>query len=231
MINNLISSSPKCITMANFKTCNNGHNYDEAIHKLCPYCPGNNPNTTLDQTMSDFKKTQLFNDGNSNQFAKTMVNEETANLGATPTGMPANTAVQPKPVASAPTAQHPFSRTSIVGDNDGNTNTTAAPQPFAKRKLVGWLVSFTNDELGQDYKLYVGKNKIGSAAGCDILVNDSSISSDHSTILFREPEFLIKDNFSTNGTKINGVMVDEGKLKDGDELKLGNTTFKFKTAF
>ena len=84
---------------------------------------------------------------------------------------------------------------------------------------------------GQDYKLYVGKNKIGSVVGCDIVVNDSSISSEHSTILFREPEFLIKDNFSTNGTKINGQMVDEGKLQDGDELKLGNTIFKFKTAF
>jgi pSer/pThr/pTyr-binding forkhead associated (FHA) protein len=42
---------------------------------------------------------------------------------------------------------------------------------------------------------------------------------------------LIKDNFSTNGTKINGVTVDEGKLKEGDELKLGGTTFKFKTVF
>ena len=218
--------------MANFKTCNNGHNYDESINKQCPYCPGNNAVTNLDQSMNDFKKTQLFNDGNSSQFAKTMINEETANFGKTPTGVPANNAMPPAPVATAASAvaPNPLSRTSIVIDNVDITN-AAAPQTFAKRKLVGWLVSFSNDELGQDYKLYVGKNKIGSAVGCDIVVSDSSISSEHSTILFREPEFLIKDNFSTNGTKINGQMVDEGKLQDGDELKLGNTIFKFKTAF
>ncbi len=79
--------------------------------------------------------------------------------------------------------------------------------------------------------MFVGKNRIGSGKNCDILINDSSVSGEHATILFREDEFLIKDNFSTNGTKINGVTTDEGKLKDGDELRLGNTVFKIKTVF
>jgi len=96
---------------------------------------------------------------------------------------------------------------------------------------VGWLVTFSHDEYGQDFKLYAGKNKIGSSPGSDILINDSSVSAEHVTVLFRDHEFLIKDNFSTNGTKVNGVTVDEGKLKEGDELKAGNTVFKFKTAF
>jgi len=202
--------------MANFKTCNNGHNYDGSNHSACPYCPDSNKNADYDKTMKDFKKTVLFDEAGNNQFDKTMINEETMDLKTTLSDAGAAT-------------QHPFSRTTIVTKNDEIK--TAPLVQSEKRKIVGWLVTFSNDEFGQDYKLYGGKNKIGSAANCDIVINDSSVSGDHTTVLFRENEFLIKDNFSTNGTKINGNTTDEGKLKDGDELKLGNTLFKFKTIF
>ena len=199
--------------MTNFKTCNNGHNYDASQHNVCPFCPENAESPDYEKTMLDFKKTQGMDEGNSNQFAKTLINEEKSDSKATPT---------------FGNAQHPFKRTSIVM---GDTTNQSQLQQTEKRKLVGWLVTFSNDEFGQDYKLYVGKNKIGTASGCDIIINDPSISGDHTTILFRDNEFLIKDNFSTNGTKINGVTIDEGKLIDGDELKLGNTSFKLKTVF
>ena len=188
--------------MANFKTCVNGHNYDASQYAVCPYCPPNTGGPDYEKTLLDFKNT--------------MINEENADFKTT------------LDLTSGGT-QHPFKRTSIVMDE--NSGASEPLQQTQKRKLVGWLVTFTNDDYGQDFKLYVGKNKVGSAPGCDILVNDSSISGEHTTILFRDHEFLIKDNFSTNGTKINGAMVDEGKLNDGDELKLGNTSFKFKTVF
>lgn len=202
--------------MTNFKTCINGHNYEADKYPNCPYCPGNSTNTDYEKTLVDFKKTQLFDKGNINDLSKTMLNEENVELKSTPkpTGM---------------NNQNPLKRTSIVVD--GALQDTAPLQQNVKRKIVGWIVTFNNDEFGQDFKIYVGKNKIGSAPGGDILINDTSISGEHATILFRENVFLIKDNFSTNGTKVNGVSTDEGKLNDGDEIKLGNTTFKFKTVF
>lgn len=200
--------------MSNFKTCKNGHNYDAGQYSECPFCPAGTQGTDYEKTLTDFKNTQLFDEGNDQQFKKTLINEETADFKTTP--VPAFQGVA-----------HPFKRTSIVTEEKEGT-----PLPQTeKRKLVGWLVTFTNNEYGQDYKLYAGKNKIGSAAGCDIVIHDPSISGEHTNILFRDNEFLIKDNFSTNGTKINGVTVEEGKLKEGDELKLGNTVFKFKTVF
>jgi hypothetical protein len=202
--------------MANFKTCNNGHNYDAGKFASCPFCPDNTGNPNYDETMKEFKKTQLQNVGFNNQFDKTIINEETMDLKTTATG--------------AKPSQNPLNRTTIVTRPDSLAKEILPNQP-AKRKIVGWLVTFSNDESGQDYKLYMGKNKIGSGTNCDIIVDDSSISGEHATILFRENEFLIKDNFSTNGTKINEVITDEGKLKDADELKLGNTIFKFKTVF
>jgi len=202
--------------MPNFKMCVNGHNYDADLHSLCPFCPASGNVNYDEKTLMDFKNTQVFDDGNNQQFAKTVIDEE-------------NTDFKTTAAAGGKGAEHPFKRTSIVM---GETPAAATPlQQTEKRKLVGWLVTFSNDEYGQDFKIYAGKNKIGSGAGSDIVINDPSISAEHTTILFRENDFLIKDNFSTNGTKINGVTVDEGKLKEGDELKLGNTIFKFKTVY
>ncbi len=202
--------------MTNFKTCNNGHNYDAVKFASCPFCTGNTGNPNYDETMKEFKKTQLQNVGFNSQFDKTIINEETMDLKTTATG--------------AKSSQNPLNRTTIVTRPDSMAKENLPNQPV-KRKIVGWLVTFSNDESGQDYKLYMGKNRIGSGTNCDIIIDDSSISGEHATILFRENEFLIKDNFSTNGTKINEVITDEGKLKDADELKLGNTIFKFKTVF
>lgn len=199
--------------MPQFKTCNNGHNYDAEQFAECPYCPSKATLPDYEKTLTDFKHTQIFD--NNQQYKKTMINEETADFKTTP-------------VFTGESKDHPFKRTMIAGAETANT--TAAKQT-EKRKLVGWLACFSHDDYGEDFRLYAGKNKIGSSSTCDIVVKDLSVSGEHTTILFRDNEFLIKDNFSTNGTKINGVSIDESKLKEGDELRLGNTVFKFKTVF
>jgi hypothetical protein len=206
--------SPKQMSMANFKTCINGHNYDSDQFTACPYCPANVVDTNYEKTLSDFKTTQALDDNN--QYGKTMINEETADFKKTP-------------AYGSGAGDHPFKRTQIVLDD--KSSAASSLQQSEHRKIVGWLVTFSNDEYGQDFRLYAGKNKIGSAAGCDILINDPSVSAEHTTILFRDNEFLIKDNFSTNGTRVNGISVNDGKLKEGDELRLGNTIFKFKSVF
>lgn len=206
----------KKTAMPNFKTCVNGHNYDADLYPVCPFCPANTSAADYEKTLTDFKKTKLFDGANNQQFNKTQISDETADFKTTPVG------------AGRP-AEHPFKRTHIVTHEAAGASRPA--QGAEKRKLVGWLVTFSQDEYGQDFKLYAGKNRIGNAPGVDIVINDPSVSADHATILFRENDFLIRDNFSTNGTKINGALVDEGKFREGDELKLGNTTFKFKTVF
>ncbi|MEO1652333.1 MAG: FHA domain-containing protein, partial [Bacteroidota bacterium] len=106
-------------------------------------------------------------------------------------------------------------------------------QPSPKslgRKLVGWLVSFTIDPLGADFKLYEGRNSIGADPGCDIVIrNDPAVSGRHLTILYRLGHFKFKDELSTNGTFINDIFEEEGNLKDGDMVKIGDTIFKFRS--
>ena len=203
--------------MPTYETNSDNQDYDKTQNPgNRTYNPPNAGSTDYEKTLMEFKNTQMANEGNDQQFKKTMIDEE--NAGFKTTG-----------VNSGNDTGHPFKRTSIV--NDESSKPAASQQTLQKRKLVGWLVTFSHDEYGQDHKLYAGKNKIGSAPGSDVMISDSSISGDHLIILFRENEFLFKDNFSTNGTKVNGVTTDEGKLKEGDELKLGDTALKFKTVF
>jgi|WetSurMetagenome_2_1015567.scaffolds.fasta_scaffold136089_2 hypothetical protein len=178
--------------------CPNGHIYDSQLSK-CPYCPSSD----LQEIMG---------------LGKTVSSEAPSlkkdDFGGATKYMPA--AENPK----EPTYQG--NKTIIVTEDD----TSGHVQPG--RKLVGWLVSFSRNKNGEDYKLYEGRNMISGGQSADIIINDPAISSPHCLILFRDGKFKIKDQLSTNGTKINGDSIEEGELKDNDVLKLGKTEFKFK---
>ena len=98
------------------------------------------------------------------------------------------------------------------------------------RKLVAWLVTFSWDKLGQDYRIFEGKTLIGADSNCDITIGDGEVSGHHATLLFRGGVFRIKDEFSTNGTIVNDQeIVDQLELKDGDSITLGKTEFLFRS--
>lgn len=107
---------------------------------------------------------------------------------------------------------------------------TQRPAP-TNRKLIGWLVSFTIHPNGVDFRLYEGKNTIGSGPQCDVILQDPGVSGHHLTILARPGTNTIrfKDEFSTNGTLLNGEPVEEGTLQDGDILKIGSTELRFRS--
>lgn len=60
---------------------------------------------------------------------------------------------------------------------------------------------------------------------CDVQLNSKKVSRRH-CVLAQVTDFLvIRDLGSTNGVRINGERVAEGKLRPGDELQIGN--FKY----
>ncbi len=100
--------------------------------------------------------------------------------------------------------------------------TAAVPMP----KLVGWLVSFSHDPSGEDFRLREGRNLIGSSGDCDIVIDHPSVSAKHAVIMFREGKFQLRDNDSTNGTYVNGEDV-FGKgavvIENGSRLRIGDS--------
>src|SRR6267154_2966132 len=64
---------------------------------------------------------------------------------------------------------------------------------------------------------------------CDIQVDSRKISRRHCCIAQINDYLVVRDLGSTNGIRINGVRVLEGRLKPGDELTVGN--FRYNVTF
>ena len=101
-----------------------------------------------------------------------------------------------------------------------------------RRKLVGWLVSYTLDNMGMDFKLYEGRNIIGRNPDCQIIIADKTVSGKHAVILFRAGKYSITDQQSSQGTFVNDedIELEPRYLKDGDMIRIGQTSLKFRSS-
>lgn len=95
--------------------------------------------------------------------------------------------------------------------------------------LVGWIVPLVGPNQYQTFKLLQGVTKIGTAPDCNILIQDSFMSSLHAEIVCSPTGFLLKDGGSTNGTYVNDRRVSSHDLVDNDLFTMGKTSFKFKS--
>ena len=219
--------------MNGFKKCSNGHFYKEDL-SVCPYCPGgsgatdNSVGNDFNKTIvagggatsagSDNASTQVFgSQGNNSDSDQTKV---FGSEGAAGSGQP----------------KRDLNRTFIAGLTDeaslasGNYSIDSAPR--SARRIVGWILSYTLDPMGVDYRIYEGNNSIGREPGNSITITkDTTISGKHSNILYKKGKFYIKDEMAANGTFVNDEELEIEKaypLKDGDIIKLANTVFIFK---
>ena len=67
---------------------------------------------------------------------------------------------------------------------------------------------------------------LGRHGECDIQLNSRKVSRRHCCIAQVNDYLVVRDLGSTNGVRINGQRVAEGKLKAGDELTLGNFRYQ-----
>jgi hypothetical protein len=201
--------------MKGFKKCSNGHYYLEEFN-TCPFCQGAGGSSASDGSntptvVADSDKTQPL-----------------GGFGNAPTDFGSTT-------HAIGTPKSPSNRT-VFGDEvireieGGKQEVEIAYR--SGRKLVGWLVTYSFDKLGVDYKLYEGRNEIGRDAACNITVPDKMMSGKHATILFKNEQYKIKDELSSHGTMVNEVDIEDAhhELHDGDVIQMGETCFKFKSS-
>jgi pSer/pThr/pTyr-binding forkhead associated (FHA) protein len=67
---------------------------------------------------------------------------------------------------------------------------------------------------------------IGRHPECDIQIDSRKISRRHCVIAQINDYLVVRDLDSTNGIRINGAKVTEGRLNPGDELTLGHHVFR-----
>ncbi len=67
---------------------------------------------------------------------------------------------------------------------------------------------------------------LGRNPECDIQIDSRKVSRRHCCIAQIHDYLIVRDLGSTNGTRINGVRVVEGRMKAGDELTIGNHRYE-----
>lgn len=217
-----------------FKKCPNGHYY-QGDH--CPYC-----------------KTSPSKGDNDSPLI-------TVVYGPKNVQPPTGPEYGPSPIETMPGPMNRPPQTTVVGDGGGFAPTPGPARPSSHtvfepdddtyppyydgstrvdqggyretRKLVGWLVTYSLDPMGVDFKLYEGRNIIGRNVECNISVSDNMVSDRHAVILFRSGKYSITDSQSSHGTFVNDRDIDLEPcyLQDGDMIRMGKTLFKFKSSF
>jgi predicted component of type VI protein secretion system len=70
---------------------------------------------------------------------------------------------------------------------------------------------------------------VGRHEECDIQLNSRKVSRKHCVIAQVGDALVVRDLGSTNGIRVNGVRVEDGTLRAGDELTIGN--FRYRVHF
>ena len=69
---------------------------------------------------------------------------------------------------------------------------------------------------------------VGRHPECDIQIDSRKISRQHCCIAQVSDYLVVRDLGSTNGIRVNGVRIIEGKLKQGDELTIGSLRYQLR---
>jgi two-component system response regulator AtoC len=80
--------------------------------------------------------------------------------------------------------------------------------------------------IAQEVLLPAGQVVVGRGDGCDIRLDDMTVSPRHLVLEVGE-KVLLRDLGSLNGTVVDGVPAVEASLVDGNRVQLGETTLVF----
>jgi hypothetical protein len=83
---------------------------------------------------------------------------------------------------------------------------------------------------GKRVRLGDGIATIGRATECEVRLADTSVSRRHAEVRATADGWAVADLGSTNGTKVNGAVITERKLKDGDTISVGDSHLRFETS-
>lgn len=110
---------------------------------------------------------------------------------------------------------------------DNTVVTVISEPPTQKAQRDACLVVINGADLGRKYALTQRSTMIGRSSKVDIQVDEESVSRNHAVINSFEDRLVAEDLDSTNGTYINDTQIKTRELRDGDQLKIGRTIFKF----
>lgn len=89
------------------------------------------------------------------------------------------------------------------------------------------LVFTSGDLVDTRFSLDKSRVTIGRSVENDLVIMDPEASKKHAVIQLVEEHWLLKDNNSSNGVVVNGIVETARVLKSGDRIKIGTTELLF----
>ena len=84
---------------------------------------------------------------------------------------------------------------------------------------------------GQRVELHEGHYVVGRHLECDIVISDTNVSRKHAEFVCAGSDVIVRDLGSTNGTKVNGVVIKGDQLlQHGDVIGFGTAQVKFEAS-
>lgn len=108
------------------------------------------------------------------------------------------------------------------GEGGGDSESTRVFQKFASYDLLLFGEFAPYDRYSIDKpEIYIGRD----AKKCQIVLNDSEVSSVHAVLRKNLVSMTLEDLNSSNGTLLNGQRINKSEITNGDEFIIGSTTF------
>ena len=89
------------------------------------------------------------------------------------------------------------------------------------------ILKFSHLDVQNQFEINHPKISVGRDKSCSICISNPNISKHHFTIEFKENNYNIFDNNSTNGIILNGIKVATSVLKQGDIIEIADVKFTF----
>lgn len=131
-----------------------------------------------------------------------------------------------------------FKQTNLENSEGTTFGTSSSPELLSRsrKKIAGFLFSFSKNEYGEFWVIYHGRNTIGSGSSNTIRLLEKSVSDKHALLLARVIDnnqliFEFRDEGSSLGTILNNQDMFHFKnyavLNHGDVMKIGGYELVF----
>lgn len=85
---------------------------------------------------------------------------------------------------------------------------------------------YTTEPIGREFELGE-RTVIGRMEGCPVRLLDGLVSKHHAEVLYERGRWSLRDLASSNGTMVNGHRIESVELREGDQVAIGATQFRF----
>ena len=108
------------------------------------------------------------------------------------------------------------------------TRVVAAAGERPLGQVLGVLVAVEGELEGAVLPIRGGSNRLGRHPECEVFLPSEWISRQHARIEYEQGIFAIEAS-SDKPTLVNSERIEGSELHDGDDIKLGKTTLRFRT--